>query len=277
MSDKINKNEKTAFESSEYILPPYTPEEEREAFARLKAGDELAEEDITMHNMKLLIDTSNKFIKKTNLYHCDRDDVQAAAYLGLHKAIYGFDPGKGNKFSTYAVTCMIRTMQKERQSFDPYWTMKPKQFKAYMAAQEYISSFEAECGRRPSEDELMKALKCKRDTAVLFLSEKPSVFSYDAPASEGSETSRLELIAGEVPSPEEEAILRSLGDTLRLAVNEVLDPKEREVVCRFFGLYGEPEKLCVIGRDFDVSAQFIHKLKDRAVAKLAEALRDYKD
>ena len=67
-------------------------------------------------------------------------------------------------------------------------------------------------------------------------------------------------------------------DALRKLAADMIDTMHRS---KGVGLaaeqVGHTEKLCVIGRDFDVSAQFIHKLKDRAVAKLAEALRDYKD
>lgn len=276
MSERKNSNEKTAFESLECILDPYTPEQEKDAFERLKAGDEFAEEEITMHNIKLLIDTANKFIKRNNLCHCDRGDVQAVAYEGLLSAIRGFDPAAGNKFSTYAVTCMNRIMQKKRQSFDPYWTMTSKQYKSYMEGQEFIALFEEEYGCRPTEDDIMKALKCKRGTARMILSEKPSVFSVDAPAADGSETSLVNSIADDNPDPEDEAILRALGDSVHQAIYEILDAREREVICRHFAVGCEQDKLSDIARDFGVTPQFVYKLKDRAVAKLAAALDDYK-
>ena len=86
--------------------PPFTPEEEVEAFKRLYAGDDSALEEIVARNQRWVYSVAKEFA---------RDEIEVMDYvqegnIGLLKAIEKYDLSKGLKFITYAVWYMRREM-----------------------------------------------------------------------------------------------------------------------------------------------------------------------
>ena len=86
--------------------PPFTPEEEVEAFKRLYAGDGSALEEIVARNQRWVYSVAKEFA---------RDEIEVMDYvqegnIGLLKAIEKYDLNKGLKFITYAVWYMRREM-----------------------------------------------------------------------------------------------------------------------------------------------------------------------
>jgi len=86
--------------------PPFTPEEEVDAFKRLYAGDEKALDEIVARNQRWVYSVAKEFA---------RDEIEVMDYvqegnIGLLKAIEKYDLNKGLKFITYAVWYMRREM-----------------------------------------------------------------------------------------------------------------------------------------------------------------------
>ena len=86
--------------------PPFTQEEEVEAFKRLYAGDDSALEEIVARNQRWVYSVAKEFA---------RDEIEVMDYvqegnIGLLKAIEKYDLSKGLKFITYAVWYMRREM-----------------------------------------------------------------------------------------------------------------------------------------------------------------------
>ena len=86
--------------------PPFTPEEEIEAFKRLYAGDVKALNEIVARNQRWVYSLAKEFA---------RDEIEVMDYvqegnIGLLKAIEKYDLSKGLKFITYAVWYMRREM-----------------------------------------------------------------------------------------------------------------------------------------------------------------------
>jgi RNA polymerase primary sigma factor len=86
--------------------PPFTPEEEIEAFKRLYDGDETALEEIVARNQRWVYSLAKEFA---------RDETEVMDYvqegnIGLLKAIEKYDLSKKFKFITYAVWYIRREM-----------------------------------------------------------------------------------------------------------------------------------------------------------------------
>ena len=86
--------------------PPFTPEQEVDAFKRLYAGDERALGEIVARNQRWVYSVAKEFA---------RDEIEVMDYvqegnIGLLKAIEKYDLSKGLKFITYAVWYMRREM-----------------------------------------------------------------------------------------------------------------------------------------------------------------------
>jgi len=86
--------------------PPFTPQQEVDAFKRLYAGDDSALEEIVARNQRWVYSVAKEFA---------RDEIEVMDYvqegnIGLLKAIEKYDLSKGLKFITYAVWYMRREM-----------------------------------------------------------------------------------------------------------------------------------------------------------------------
>ncbi|MBE7075712.1 MAG: sigma-70 family RNA polymerase sigma factor [Clostridiales bacterium] len=95
---------------------PLSPEEEREAFEKMKQGDESAREKLISHNLRLVA-----HIVKRYTYSLEADDLLSVGTIGLIKAIDSFDYSKKVQLSTYAARCinneilmLIRANKKHR-------------------------------------------------------------------------------------------------------------------------------------------------------------------
>lgn len=84
-------------------LPLLSAEESDELMRRLKEGDEKARERFVVGNMRLVLSLVKRFWAK----NANADDVFQAGCIGLLKAIDGFDPNLGVRFSTYGVPMIL--------------------------------------------------------------------------------------------------------------------------------------------------------------------------
>ena len=80
---------------------PLSAAEEKEAFARLRAGDRSAREKLILHNLRLVAHIVKKYANAQN-----QDDLMSVGSIGLIKAIDSFDPANGVRFATYAGKCL---------------------------------------------------------------------------------------------------------------------------------------------------------------------------
>ncbi len=80
---------------------PLSPKQEREAFEKMKAGDQNARSLLIEHNLRLVAHVTKKYYSLT----ADSDDLISIGTIGLIKAIDSFDYEKG-KLGTYAARCV---------------------------------------------------------------------------------------------------------------------------------------------------------------------------
>ena len=84
-------------------LPLLSAAESDELMRRLKEGDSEAREKFVVGNMRLVLSLVKRFWAK----NANADDVFQAGCIGLLKAIDGFDPNLGVRFSTYGVPMIL--------------------------------------------------------------------------------------------------------------------------------------------------------------------------
>lgn len=84
-------------------LPPLGEAELEETLRRAVAGDAEARERLIQSHLRLVWDIVRRFSGAG----LDRDDLFQLGCLGLVKALDGFDPSFGTRFSTYAVPLII--------------------------------------------------------------------------------------------------------------------------------------------------------------------------
>ena len=102
----------------EVLPPPFTRQQEEQVFARLKAGDATAREELIVHNLRLVVYIAKKFEAPGSSV----EDLISIGSIGLIKAVETFDVDKNIKLATYASRCIeneilmfLRKAQNKRQ------------------------------------------------------------------------------------------------------------------------------------------------------------------
>ena len=95
--------------------PPLPPERSRELLARARAGDASARDTLVRANLGLVRAAARRFQRPGLEY----DDLFQAGCIGLMKAVDGFDPSYGVRFSTYAVPVIVGEMRQYARAQRP--------------------------------------------------------------------------------------------------------------------------------------------------------------
>lgn len=192
------------------------------------------------------------------------EDLLQAAYVGLMKAINGFDPTLGNAFRGYAVVTM--TGEVKRHFRDRTWAIRvPRLYQERRSElNRLVADLSQELGRSPTVAELAARMNITEEEVLLTLdaSAAYSTLSLDAPLGTDDDATAL----GDV-IPEDDDALGTLVD--REAVKPLIDglpPREKNILLlRFFGNMTQAE----IAAEFDISQMHV----SRILRKVLDGLR----
>lgn len=88
--------------SSEFLPPPLSKEEEEYYFRAFKNGDLKAKDKLIEHNLRLVVYVAKKYEVNCSYF----EDLISIGCIGLIKAITTFDIDKNFKLATYASRCI---------------------------------------------------------------------------------------------------------------------------------------------------------------------------
>lgn len=135
---------------------PYTAEEEKSAFMRLRSGDEKAFDDIVRHNQRWVYSMAKQYA---------RDEIEVMDYVsegnfGLMEAIERYNVDAGFKFITFAVWYIRRSMNTYMTSERDIVT-KSNNAKLSKKLDKIKNDFYVSKGRFPSFSEIKNIFKEK--------------------------------------------------------------------------------------------------------------------
>ena len=85
---------------------PLSPEEERECLIKMKNGDQMAKDELILHNMRLVAHVAKRYGTSEE----EMDDLLSIGTVGLIKAVNTFKADFGSRFATYAIRCIDNEM-----------------------------------------------------------------------------------------------------------------------------------------------------------------------
>jgi len=237
---------------------------------RAKRGDKAATWKLVESNLRFVVSLAKKYARSGYPIH----ELINEGNLGLIEAATRFDPKRGVRFVTYAGWWVRQAILAAIARYGQVFHLPPKLKHELYRFQTKVSHLTQELGHKPSVEEMSRSFKMSEADVQEMIQGPPSEVSLEAPIVGDSELRLEDVLPDESLTPLDEALIRkSLEEQLYLLLGQ-LDPKERTIVERRFGLSDrEPETLAEIGADLKLSRERVRQIEERALEKLRRSRR----
>jgi RNA polymerase primary sigma factor len=254
--------------------PLLCAQEEQDLARRIGAGDPMARDHMVRANLRLVVNIARGYVGKG----LGLQDLIEEGNLGLLRAVEGFDPDMGTRFSTYASYWIKQSIKRALIN-----SAKTIRIPAYMV--ELLSKWRRasarlseELGRSPTQEEVGRILGLPRKKLPII---KKAIQIYNStPQSDQSDSgwSLGEMVMDErLKAPDEELLDHDVLSTV-LELLENLDTREATVLRMRFGLGdSDPHTLKEIGSELGLTRERVRQIETEALSKLADGLRDPKE
>ncbi len=243
--------------------------DEHELAVAIGGGDNQARDRMVRANLRLVVNIARGYTGKG----LGLQDLIEEGNLGLLRAVEGFDPAVGTRFSTYASYWIKQSIKRALIN-----TAKTIRIPAYMVEllskwRRASSRLAEELGRTPTPEEVARVLGLPRKKLPII---KKAIRIYNlTPQTDQAEAgwSLGEMIMDErIRSPESELVE---NDNLSHVLQQLrtMDQREAVVLRMRFGLDdNEPRTLKEIGESLGLTRERVRQIETEALAKLADSL-----
>jgi len=246
-------------------------EEEQKLAARIAEGDAEARDRMVRANLRLVVNIARGYSGKG----LGLQDLIEEGNFGLLRAVEGFDPTIGTRFSTYASYWIKQSIKRALIN-----SAKTIRIPAYMV--ELLSKWRRantrlseELGRTPTHEEIARVLGLPKKKLPII---KKAIRIYNStPQTDQAEVgwSLGEMVMDErMKTPEDELLDHDVLSSV-LQMIEHLDEREAIVLRMRFGLGDmEPHTLKEIGEKLNLTRERVRQIETEALQRLADGLKD---
>ncbi len=254
-------------EARKYAL--LTMDEEVALSVAAQSGDPEAFQALVHANLRLVVNIAFRYTGRG----LSLLDLIEEGNFGLFRAIKGFDPKKGFRFSTYATYWIRQHIERGIHNFGRTIRVPVH---AFAKASPYVKA------RNTLQTQQMIVTACHvarylgvaidEVDAIFRMQELP--VSLNAPERDTSDTELIDSIPDNRTPPVDEALQIEEVQKCMLILVGSLDTRMRDVICRRFGLLEyEPHTLEEIGHVYNVSRERIRQIEREALQKLKVAAK----
>jgi RNA polymerase primary sigma factor len=246
-----------------------TAEEELELAKAVEAGDMEARDLMIRSNLRLVVNIARGYTGRG----LGLLDLIEEGNLGLLRAVEGFDPTMGTRFSTYASYWIKQSIKRALINFS-----KTIRIPAYMV--EILAKWQRasvrlveDLGRTPTHEEVARLVGLPRKK--LSLIKKAILINSLVPQFDQPEIgwSLNEIVADKRRYRPDEAMLASDNLTYVMEQIELMDPRDAAVLKMRYGLGGhEIRTLKEIGARLGLTRERVRQIEIEVLNRLGESL-----
>lgn len=244
-------------------------EEEKMLATAIAKGDKSARDRMVRANLRLVVNIARNYVGKGLALQ----DLIEEGNLGLLRAVEGFDPTMGTRFSTYASYWIKQSIKRALVN-----TAKPIRIPAYMVEllckwRRMTTELQDKFGRAPTADEIAKALELPKKKLAIV---KKAIKVYNlVPQQDQPENgwSLSDMLMDERTRPPDVEMVEA--DNLKLVMRRLgeMDKREATVLRMRFGLNDErPKTLKEIGESLGLTRERVRQIENEALNKLSATL-----
>ncbi len=242
-----------------------TAEQERETAIKVRQGDPQARDLMIRANLRLVVNIAKNYLNRGLTFL----DLIEEGNLGLLRAVEGFDPHQGYRFSTYASWWV-------KQAIKRALTNKTKTIRipAYMV--EMVAKWKAthaqlteQFGRQPTIHEVAQKMELSPERVRIIRRVVRTFALSTGPIDEETGLTLAELREDpNTPRPEEVLFDNQEKESLDRLL-KCIDEREATVLILRYGLYDrDPMTLKEIGQRLQLTRERVRQIESKALKKL---------
>lgn len=250
--------------------PLLNGDEEKALAFRIQKGDAEARDRMIRANLRLVVNIARNYTGKGLVLQ----DLIEEGNIGVLRAVEGFDPTMGTRFSTYASYWIKQSIKRALVN-----TAKTIRIPAYMVElltkwRRATAKLTDEFGRTPTQEEVALFMELSKKKLNII---KKAIRVYCSPAqSDQSDSgwSLEDMIEDDKTKSPEVELVESDSLTHVMALLEKMDQREATVLRMRFGVDDEqPRTLKEIGESLGLTRERVRQIETEALGKLRVSLQ----